>query len=249
MRRLSLCFALAVFLPSLAAAQTRGWVGVNVASWTSAQESQTYTFNSRVFGETATAVTNYPELGSAIGVDVAAGVNIVPMFGVGVSADVASYDYTVGLAVRIPHPTAFNRHATATGSSAPMSRSDTGINISAVYTPRTPDSVQVRLFGGPTYFSVEQDMVGRINYAQVFNLLGVNLVEVTTTQDSTVNESAWGFHAGADVSYFFSRYVGVGGMVRFSRGTVDIQSEPLSAGPAELSTGFAVVGGGVRFRF
>ena len=37
--------------------------------------------------------------------------------------------------------------------------------------------------------------------------------------------STTGFHAGADVAFYFSNWVGVGGMVRFSRGSVDLDSQ------------------------
>jgi len=51
-----------------------------------------------------------------------------------------------------------------------------------------------------------------------------------------------GFHAGADVGYFFSRHAGVGGTVRFSRGSVEM-TEPLSEKPAQMTTGGMQFGG------
>jgi len=49
--------------------------------------------------------------------------------------------------------------------------------------------------------------------------------------------------------YFFSRHIGVGGVVRFNQGTVEIDEEPLTEQPAEWKAGHTIVGGGLRLRF
>ena len=51
--------------------------------------------------------------------------------------------------------------------------------------------------------------------------LAVNEVE-------TVRGGAWGYHAGADVSYFFTPKVGVGALVRYSGATVRLEN-PVSS--------------------
>ena len=66
-------------------------------------------------------------------------------------------------------------------------------------------------------------------------------------ETQTPSESTIGFNAGADVGYFFARHVGVGGVIRFSRGSVDFTSSDGEA--LTLDAGGAHVGAGLRLRF
>ena len=91
-------------------------------------------------------------------------------------------------------------------------------------------------------------MVGIVTYNQQFNLLGFNSVDIQRFEATAEEGSAWGVHAGVDVGYFFSRHVGVGGVVRVNRGTVTVD-EPLSGEEADLTAGHMTVGGGLRVRF
>jgi hypothetical protein len=79
-------------------------------------------------------------------------------------------------------------------------------------------------------------------------LTSLNIISIVGSDARVVEGTGWGFHAGADVGYFFSRYAGVGGTVRFSRGSVEM-AEPLSEKPAKMTTGGMQFGGGLRLRF
>jgi hypothetical protein len=92
-------------------------------------------------------------------------------------------------------------------------------------------------------------MIGVVIYNQVASpLVGVNSVTITSHTDKEVSGSAVGFHVGGDSAWFFTRNVGVGGTVRFNRGTIAI-AEPLSGQNADLKVGHTGVGGGLRLRF
>ena len=109
------------------------------------------------------------------------------------------------------------------------------------------DRVRVRLFGGPTFFRVKADTIDDIRYNQVFLiLLPVNSVDITTYNFSEAEGTGWGFHVGGDVSVFFSRVVGVGGFVRLSRGTVELED---FSGTYDVKAGGFQTGGGLRLRF
>ena len=65
-----------------------------------------------------------------------------------------------------------------------------------------------------------------------------------------MEETAWGFHAGGDVTYFFSRVFGIGGFARMSRGEVTIVDDDIPAdGPVDVKLGGFQGGLGLRFRF
>jgi hypothetical protein len=57
-----------------------------------------------------------------------------------------------------------------------------------------------------------------------------------------------GAHIGGDMSYFFSRVVGVGGFARYSRPKVSVL-EPMSEEFQDIPLGGFQTGGGLRLRF
>lgn len=65
-----------------------------------------------------------------------------------------------------------------------------------------------------------------------------------------IDGSAWGFHAGADVSVFFLRNLGVGGFAKFGRATVELENTLATAvGDSEVvdvRAGGFQAGAGVR---
>ena len=56
-----------------------------------------------------------------------------------------------------------------------------------------------------------------------------------------------GYNAGVDLTFFFSRYVGVGGLVRTSRATVKLPTP--DGHKVDVDAGGTQVGAGMRFRF
>ena len=230
-------------------APSRGWVDILVVSVRPSQDTQTFTYRTQVFDELASFASAYPDLPSANGGNIGGGFNVHPRIGVGVHFVNVNYEMPVGLAVNVPHPLIFNRFATDSDVISTLERKDRAIDLLAVYTLPTPDAFRVRVFGGPTYFQVSQEMVSDIYFNQAFNLVGGNIVDITRSDQQQVEGSAWGFNVGADVAYFFSRHIGVGGVVRFNQGTVEIDNEPLTEQPAEWKAGHTIVGGGLRLRF
>jgi hypothetical protein len=115
------------------------------------------------------------------------------------------------------------------------------------------------VFGGPTYFHVEQAMVSNVDFTSIFGLPQlpgvVSAVSIDTIETEDVDGGAWGYHFGGDVAYFFSRHVGVGGGLRYSEGK-KIEAVPIPIDnpvafdeEAELDTGYFTIAVGMRFRF
>lgn len=250
------CLALIVFVssahaqaPAASAAPTRGWLDVNFLSLRSNQGEQAYAVSDIIFLERRTFATAYPKLPSGEGLGIDVGFLANPRFAVGINFTPVNYEYEVGLAVEAPHPVFRNRHASDADVTANrLTREDRALDVSLIYIARTPDAWRVRLFAGPTWFRVRQQMVSNIIYDQVYNLLGFNAIDIDRYESAAREGTAWGLHAGVDVGYFFSRHVGVGGVVRFNRGTVTVD-DPLSGEEAELKAGHVTVGGGLRVRF
>ncbi|HTM04160.1 MAG TPA: hypothetical protein VL173_11690 [Vicinamibacterales bacterium] len=235
---------------SPAFAQNRGWINLDFISATSNQDAQTFTLQTPVDGETASASASYPKMPRATGVLVGGGFGATSLIGFGINFDFENYEYPVGMAINIPHPLFFNRFASDVAvTSESLQRKDRGVDFEVVLSPTPSGPVSVRVFGGPTYFHVSQEMVQDIGFNQQIDLFGGNSVQITSHRDQEISGSSWGFNVGGDVGYFFTDHVGVGGEVRYNRGTVTIDNEPLSGESAELTMGHATVGGGLRLRF
>ena len=252
--RIRSSFVLAAILyaaPALAqTAPSHGWIDVNYISLHPAQDAQTFTFKTTIASETASAAAAYPKLPTAKGGEVGFGVRIGDLpIGVGIHVVKAKFTYPAGLAINLPHPLFFNRFAQDSDVATGLEREDLAVDVMGVFVVPTPSAWSVRVFGGPTRFTVKQDMVSDVRYDQFFNLLGGNIVDLTGHDQTKVEGHVWGFNAGADVAYFFTRYIGVGGTVRVNGGTVSVDKEPLSEAPADFKAGGAQFGGGLRIRF
>jgi hypothetical protein len=172
------------------------------------------------------------------------------LVGVGVSVSGTAYEEIVGLGATIPHPYFFNREVVASGATdEPLMRSEGSIHLQAMLAPYQSRRVRVRAFGGPTYFRYEADLVQDVRYQQFASLFNPNQTVNIVGYDAVTTEgTGWGWHAGTDISVFFTRVVGLGGFLRYSRGSVTID-EPLSERPQDVTVGGLQVGGGLRLRF
>ena len=228
--------------------QERGWVDVNVGSAQPAESVVTTVGTRTLFRETASFTNSYNQpRGSRF--DFGGGYMFTSVIGLGMSFTGTANEELPDLGIRIPHPTHFDAHANDVGTGdAKLQRVETGINIQAMInaTP-TSDNLRVRVFAGPTFFRVKADTIDSVRYNQDFmTVLPIQVVDITGYQFSESEGTGWGVHAGADVSYFFSRTVGLGGAMSFSRGTVELAD---MAGPFKVKAGGLQTGVGFRLRF
>jgi hypothetical protein len=208
----------------------RGWVDVNFGMANAGQQDYSSAYDFTVFRETARFQADY-HLPVGAEFDFGGGFMFTPTVGLGVSCAGTAHQDKTALSIRIPHPMFANTFAADTGrTESKQMRSEGSANIQLVVA-QTVGHTAVRLYGGPSFFRVQQDAVEDIIYDQAFLFFSpVNAVNITGfngEQIAYADATGWGFHVGGDVSWFFTRIVGVGGFAKFSRGTVNI-IEPLS---------------------
>lgn len=243
------CFA---FLPAAAFAQ--GFIDINAINVVPADKDQhTYTYTERIYGEIGGLASSYPKLPNAPGLDVSAGW-VAPGLGLGfqIQSELVTYKYkTVGMSIAIPSPYFFNLTAFDSDvANRDLERKDLGVSIGAMYKLPIPnDRVWIRVFGGPTYFHLQHEFVNDIEFTQFApSILRINQVTITDQEIKEVTGTAWGYHAGVDAAFYFAKHVGVGGVIRFTKGTVTVR-EPLSELDVDLKVGKTTFGGGLRIRF
>ena len=232
----------AILLPATAGAQTGGWISFNGATQATATR-----FNDNVgfieFHEDADFNADY-DVGTGMVFDGGGGVRLANGLGFGVAVSRFERLDPVSIDARIPHPFFFTRPRSLTGSEPDLTRLETAVHVEVRWFERVGDTVELAVFGGPTLFNVQQDLVTAIGYDHAYPYNEANLASASTMP---VSASAIGFHAGADIGFFFSEAVGLGALIRYSGGSVDLPGEGGRMVPVDAG-GFHV-GGGLRLRF
>jgi hypothetical protein len=234
--------------------QSRVFVDVNVAGQSSSVSgSREFTSRFVRFAETGSMGADYPAPRSGLSplVDLAGTFMLKRFLGVGVSYNRVTYDDNVGVSATIPHPTVFGFPASDSGTTdraLERVEATTGVFMTLVLV-RT-DQLQVRVLGGPSFFSYRADMVQDVSYAQTATpLMPQHSITIEGFTSATARGNAVGLHAGGDVAYFFSKLFGVTAGVRFSDGIVTLDREPLSGVSQQIRVGGTLVFLGARVRF
>ncbi len=165
-------------------------------------------------------------------------------FAVGGGVSLLSRRNTIDLTARVPYPFRFDRHRVVDGKSAPLDRRELTVNVHAAWIVPLARSVELTLFGGPTFVTLTQDLVDRIEYVHAYPYEAASF---TRDVHKLRSESKVGFVAGADVTYYVTRFVGMGGTVQLNRATIPLSSA--DGGTVTFETGGFQATGGLRFRF
>lgn len=208
---------------------SRGWFDVNFGLAMSAAEDTLFSYSSFLIDQAAFYAR--PTRGAEF--DLGGGYMFTPQLGIGASLTGAAHRDYVGLGAGI------GDFLLAAGATDRLLRTEGAFHIQAMLVPFESSDLRVRLFGGPSYFRYQADMVYDFDFSGGF---------VTDYAVLETDGQGWGAHVGADGSYFFSKVVGLGGFARYSRATVSI-FEPMSEEWQELALGGFQTGGGLRLRF
>lgn len=243
---LPMLLLLAAAGPALAQSSApRGALSINGGLQTAAGEfSDTVNFGHELFGpEDATVETRYPGSDGAL-FDVGGSVRVWRNLGVGASVSWLTRETDADVEGQLPHPFRFESPRGVSGAAAGLARAEAAVHVQASWVIPVGPSLAVTLFGGPTWFNASQDLVTDIRFDQAYpydtaTYSGANTAELSA--------SAIGAHAGADVAYYFSERIGVGGMVRFSGGSVEFDYP--DGGTFKNNVGGLHTVGGLRIRF
>ena len=219
---------------------------VTVAERVIASVNASYLTASRTFDDTRTfdlyaeqgSFTTKYDVEARLGVDAGAFVRVWRNLAVGVAFTTHKDDRELAITGSIPHPLLFN-HPRSIEGTAPGTREETAIHLEVAYIVPVNRHLQVVVFGGPSFFTVKQSVVTAITFDEEYPY---DVATFTSADVDTEKEQKTGFNVGADVGYYFTKNVGVGGIVRFSQTKVTFSL-------GEVDAGGAMVGGGLRLRF
>jgi hypothetical protein len=206
--------------------------------------------NSNDFTDTATIRRNAEngrletayDVSGGLAFDVSGAYLVWKNLAVGVGLTLFSASTTTTIDAQVPHPFFFNQPRTVTGE-FDGDRSETAVHIQAKWLVPVNNKMLVTVFGGPSFFKIEQDIVNDFEISESYPFDTATFTRAIATSQS---ESAVGINVGGDVAYFFTPSVGVGGTVQYSGATVEMT---VPSGTADVKAGGLQVGGGLRLRF
>jgi hypothetical protein len=187
--------------------------------------------------------TNYSvESGPAL--NIAAGYHLTPRLAVGVGVSRFSHSTPTSFTASVPHPFFFDRDRALTSDIGGLSREELAVHVQARVVIPVLSRLQAMVFGGPSFFSVKQDIVNDFTYTDSYPFDTATFASSVT---SSVSESAVGFNVGIDLSYFFTPQLGVGATLQAVGASFDMPSA--GAGTIDASAGKFQAGAGLRLRF
>lgn len=175
--------------------------------------------------------------------DVTGSVRLRRRIGVGVGVTRFSRSTPSALNGSVPHPFFFNRPRTVLSDVAGLDREELAVHAQVQAIAPIGRRLQIMAFGGPSFFHVKQGMVSTFTWTDAYPFDSAAFGTATTVK---ATGSKVGFNAGADLAYFFSRQIGVGGTIQFSRATVGVD---VAGATQDVKAGGARAGGGLRLRF
>jgi len=241
-RPVVLAFALLALSAGPAAAQSTAWGRNGYVSFNALVDVDSASYdtvtNLEINGET-TQVTATHDLGLQPVFDVSAGGRIKGNLGLGFAFSYAKRSEDAKVTGEIPHPFYFGQPRTLEGTT-PLDREDIAVHIQGMYLLQVSRPFQISVFGGGTWFRVNQETTKTITFKEGYPYDSVTIDNVTREK---LEASRWGYNVGLDASYFFSRQIGVQGIARYSVATITLGSAP----PQDI--GGLQVGAGLRIRY
>jgi hypothetical protein len=185
--------------------------------------------------------TDY-NVGAGPAFDVSGGVVVWRNLALGVGLTRFSKSTVTSLNASVPHPFFFNQLRSVTGEFS-GTRKELAVHIQAKGIFPLSNRTLFTVFGGPSFFEVEQSIVSDFDYTESYPF---DTATFSRAIADTQSESKIGFNVGGDFSYFFSRQVGVGVTAQYAGATVEMT---VPSGTADVKAGGGQIGGGLRLRF
>jgi hypothetical protein len=185
------------------------------------------------------------EFGTGAVFDVGGGVRVWRRLYAGLSYSRLSNTRDATVNASIPHPQVFDQPRAVTAT-AGLKHTEDQVHLHAMWRMPITTKFDVTVGIGPTFYSVRQDLVEitEANISETGNPstgVTINSVNVVRATDSTV-----GWNLSADGTYLLTRRYGVGGFLRFTGGSVDMNVGSETVG---LDVGGFQIGIGGRVRF
>jgi hypothetical protein len=125
-----------------------------------------------------------------------------------------------------------------------LTHEELGVHLQVMAMLPVGQRLSVVVFGGPSFFRMSRGLVADVQYDDRYPYDSATFAGAGTSDASA---RKLGFNTGADVGYFFASNVGVGGVIRFSGATVNLDAQDGTT--VAVDAGGFQAGAGLRLRF
>ena len=214
-----------------------GYLSLNAGAQV-AREAFEPTRSFPLYREQARVETRY-DTPAALVFDLGGGVRVWQQLGIGAAVTRFQEERAAIVEGALPHPIFLSQNRDLNDAVPDLTRIETAVHIHVAWLVPADDRVTVAVFGGPSLIRLEQDVITGLNLAESYPYDDVELESATQARRE---ETALGFHAGADVMYRITKQVGVGAIARYSRSTATIATDDdeqadVTAGGLQLTAG------------
>jgi hypothetical protein len=162
-------------------------------------------------------------------------------FGVGVSYSHTAGDGDAAIAAQIPDPVFPDQPRSASTTATGLDHSENVVHISLLYRFAATPKVDVTVGIGPTFFSVNQDLVPTVDVTEA---AGGPIIAPVVVEGS---DSAVGVNISADTTYMITDLIGAGVLLRYAKSTAEISASDSQS--FDVRAGGFQIAVGVRVRF
>ena len=234
-----LCLAFCALAAPRAYAQMKwtdkGFANINIGAQSGSHDVQTTT-TFTVYDEDA-QVTTAQKTGGGFLFDINGGYKVWSNLVVAVGYTFMSDSTDGAVTASIPDPAVFDHPRTVNTTADNLKHTENALNFMGVWMVPVTDKVDVGISFGPTVFFVKQELPDTIQFTEPGPT-------VTGLTKKDVSKTAGGVNFGVDVTYLLTKKMGVGGILRYTWGSVDLDGAKDS-----LTVGGFQIGVGARYRF
>lgn len=223
--------------------EDQGYVMVNLGVQ---PQSQTFTEVSTpvIYGENA-SITVPHNIGSGLLFDMSGGYRVWKNLAVGLGYSYFSDSEKTTVSAEIPNPIIFGSPRAASATTGDLAHSESALHVQLLWNFPLTDKIEIAAIIGPSFFKVSQDLVSDITTVEGDVPFGT----VTISSVGVTSQSKWatGVTAGLDATYLLRPKIGVGGFIRFSGASADLDTA--GGGTISVDAGGFQMGAGLRYRF
>ena len=190
--------------------------------------------------------------------DISGGARIWQNLGAGIGYSSIHTTGTGSVTATVPHPLLYDSPRTATVSVIGLEHKVSAVHLFALWMFPVTDKLDVAISGGPTFFTLSQDMVGSASPTEVGP--PYTSINLSTGSKVTSKKHKSGVNIGADLTYKLAglfgasqtakkldKMLGVGAYIRWSGASANVTTAGGSA--VTLDLGGLQIGFGARIRF
>lgn len=144
----------------------------------------------------------------------------------------------------LPHPFFFAQPRSLEGQISDLSYTEQALHLDAVFTADLSPAIVVDVFGGPTFFFTNTQVISTVSSTSEYPF---DEVQLASTETVELDDDPIGFNVGGSLTYRITETFGLAFQARYSQATVSLASGDGSA--IEFDAGGFRAGGGIRLSF